>query len=323
VGLVGAVKYLELEDKFADFVGTRGCVAVNTGTAALHVALEALSLPPEAEVIVPQYTMIATAWAIYYAGLKPIFVDCGDDLLIDTEQIKNHLTDNTRVIMVTHVYGRVVNMDAVMELANEYGLRIIEDAAEAHGCKWNNKMVGSYDIGCFSFYKNKIVCGEEGGAVVSDDLNFLDVVRDMKSMSFGKEHNYMHKQIGFNYRMTDTQAGLILESLKDVHKNAKVRKQNETLYDSLIDKKYHMPNRDIPWVYDIKVNDNKIVDRLRAEGVAARYGFKPVSICAPFFVDASRTKAQEMANKIMYLPIDPQLKTEEIYSIVAKLRRLQ
>lgn len=317
------MKFQELENKFSKYIGTEGCVSVNSGTAALHLALEALRLPKDSEIIVPQFTMVATAWAVYYARLKPVFVDCDDDLLIDLSDLEEKITDKTKVIMVTHVYGRVVNMDAVSELAKKYNLRIIEDAAEAHGCMWNNKMAGSYDIGCFSFYRNKIICGEEGGALVSDDLELIEIARDMKSMSFGKEHNYLHKHIGFNYRMTNLQASLIIDSLENVSNNIKKRRKNQSLYDSLIDEKYHMPQRDVPWVYDIKVDNNEIVDQLRQQDVAARYGFKPVGMCAPFFLDASSTKSFDMSKKIMYLPVGPELSNDNIHSIVQKLRNLQ
>jgi len=318
MGLV--VEYQILEKEFSFYVGTKECVSVNTGTAALHLALEALRLPKEAEVIVPQYTMIATAWAVHYAGLTPVFVDCTEDLLINTDDIERAITKNTRVIMVTHIYGRVVNMTKVMEIALKYNLRVIEDAAEAHGSKWEGQKVGSFDIGCFSFYANKIVSGEEGGAVVSDDEEFIKTARDMKSMSFGAEHNYMHKQIGFNYRMTNSQASLILESLRNIEENIRSRKRNESLYDSLIEDRYTMPRRDVPWVYDIKVKDNKIVDHLRNRGIPARYGFKPVSMCAPFFVDATSTNAFKASQQIMYLPVGPELYEPEIKNIASNLQ---
>lgn len=292
-----------LENKFSDYVGTAGCVSVNTGTAALHVALEALLLPYDSEVIVPQYTMIATAWAVYYSRLKPVFIDCDDNLLIDISKIEENITPNTRVIMLTHVYGRVVNMDKIMELAKKYNLRVIEDSAEAHGCMWNGKMVGSYDIGCFSFYSNKIICGEEGGAVVSNDLDYLKIVRDMKCMSFGAKHNYMHNRIGFNYRMTNTQASMILNSLSNVEKNISIRRENQDLYDSLIPARILMPKRDVPWVYDIYVDDNTIVDTLKENGIAARYGFKPVSTCAPFNSYTNKDNCEIYSKHIMYLPI--------------------
>lgn len=314
------MEFKVLENKFSEYIGTEGCVTVNTGTAALHVALEALQLPKNSEVIVPQFTMIATAWAVYYSRLKPVFVDCDDSLLIDVNKIEENITKNTKVIMVTHIYGRVVNMDSVVALASKYNLRIIEDAAEAHGCTFDNKMVGSYDIGCFSFYRNKIICGEEGGAVTSNDKEYLKVVEDMKCMSFGSKHNYMHNRIGFNYRMTNGQAELILESLKNVDKNIKIRRQNADLYDSILHTDYHMPKRDVPWVYDIKVENNDIVDILKKEGVAARHGFKPVSTCAPFMSNKNTEKSKHYSEKIMYLPV--MCTQEDVKDNVKKLMRL-
>lgn len=314
------MEFKVLENKFSEYIGTEGCVTVNTGTAALHVALEALQLPENSEVIVPQFTMIATAWAVYYSRLKPVFVDCDDSLLIDVNKIEENITKNTKVIMVTHIYGRVVNMDSVVALASKYNLRIIEDAAEAHGCTFDNKMVGSYDIGCFSFYRNKIICGEEGGAITSNDKEYLKVVEDMKCMSFGSKHNYMHNRIGFNYRMTNGQAELILESLKNVDKNIKIRRQNADLYDSILHTDYHMPKRDVPWVYDIKVENNDIVDILKKEGIAARHGFKPVSTCAPFMSNKNTEKSKHYSEKIMYLPV--MCTQEDVKDNVKKLMRL-
>ena len=119
------MQYLELEDKFSSYIGVEDCVAVSTGTAALHVALEALQLPENSEVIVPQFTMVATAWAVYYARLQPVFVDCTDDLLIDIDDLKSKITSKTKAIMVTHVYGRVVNMDKIAEIACNNNLRAV------------------------------------------------------------------------------------------------------------------------------------------------------------------------------------------------------
>ena len=314
------MEFKVLENKFSEYIGTEGCVTVNTGTAALHVALEALQLPKDSEVIVPQFTMIATAWAVYYSRLKPVFVDCDDSLLIDVNKIEENITKNTKVIMVTHVYGRVVNMDSVVALANKYNLRIIEDAAEAHGCTFNNKMVGSYDIGCFSFYRNKIICGEEGGAVTSNDREYLKVVEDMKCMSFGSKHNYMHDRIGFNYRMTNGQAKLILQSLENVDKNIEIRRQNADLYDSILHTDYHMPKRDVPWVYDIKIENNDIVDILKQKGIAARHGFKPVSTCAPFMSNKNTEKSKYYSKKIMYLPV--MCTREDVKNNIKELTRL-
>jgi dTDP-4-amino-4,6-dideoxygalactose transaminase len=312
--------YQILERKFSEYIGVSDSVAVSTGTAALHVALEALELPKDSEVLVPEYTMIATAWAVTYAGLKPVFVDCDDDLLIDISKIEALITEKTKVLMLTHIYGRVVDMDAIMEIARKYKLRVIEDAAEAHGCEWRGRKVGSYDIGCFSFYRNKIVCGEEGGIVTSDDKNFISIVNDMKSMSFGSEHNYHHKRIGFNYRMTDSQANLIIKSLKNVEKNISLRRKKQELYDNLIDNTYHMGTRDVPWVYDICVPKNKknlLVKRLQEAGIAARHGFKPVSSSAPFYKNGLPNSLKYSEN-ILYLPLGEN-ETEERIAKIAEV----
>jgi dTDP-4-amino-4,6-dideoxygalactose transaminase len=306
-------KFKILEKKFSEYIGTKRSVSVNTGTAALHVALEALKFEEGSEIIVPDYTMIATSWSIYYSRLKPVFVDCDDNLLINIEDIENKITQNTKAIMVTHIYGRVVDMDKIMNIAKKYNLRVIEDAAEAHGCEWNGKKVGSFDIGCFSFYKNKTIYGEEGGIITTNDENLANIIEDMKSMSFGKEHNYMHKQIGFNYRMTNTQAKLILKSLKNIEKNIIIRRNKQKLYDKLIDKKYHMPSRDVPWVYDVCIpNKDIIVNKLLEKGIAVRHGFKPNSICAPFNQELINNKTYEYSKKIMYFPLGENVKVKEI-----------
>jgi perosamine synthetase len=300
------MKFLELEKTYADYLNVAGAVTCNTGTAALHLALEALKLPKDSEVIVPEFTMVATAWAVYYSRLTPIFVDCDDNMLIDLDLVEKAITPKTKVLMVTHVYGRVVNMTKVMELAKKYNLRVIEDAAEAHNATWENKLVGTFDIGCFSFYKNKIIHGEEGGLVTSNDLNFLSTVRDMKSMSFGKEHNYQHNQIGFNYRMTDSQAKLILKSFNKLEKNINHRKKIEKTYDKYLNKSLLLPNREVVWVYDIKVPKEKkdgLVNYLVSQGIDARHSFKPMSIQSPFNYSLKENlKAFGFSKNICYLP---------------------
>ena len=229
---MGLVTYKQLEQEYSKHLGI-DCVSVNTGTAALHVALEALKLPKGSKVIVPEFTMYSSALAVYYARLKPIFVDCDKNLLIDLDAIEPLIDEKTKVLMVTHIYGRIVDMDRVMELAEKHNLRVIEDACEAQGAKWGNTPVGTFDIGCFSLYRNKIIHAEEGGIVASGDEEFLKIVEDMKSMSFGETHDYMHRQIGFNYRMTDSQASLALDSLSKAEENIRKREEIKNKFNDL------------------------------------------------------------------------------------------
>ena len=271
--------YKLLEERYAKHLSTASAVSVNTGTAALHISLEALCLPRGSKVIVPDFTMYASALATHYAGLTPVFVDCDDNLLINLDKVEEVIDNQTKVLMVTHIYGRVVDMDRVMSIAKKNNLRVIEDACEAQGAYWKGHPVGSYDIGCFSLYRNKIIHAEEGGIVASDDLQFLEVVEDMKSMSFGKTHDYFHKRIGFNYRMTNSQAAMAIQSLSAVEQSLEKREEIKNQYNLLIDKK------------------NK--------GLKVRHSFKPMSI-QPLFLGhkVENPNAQHYSKNVFYIHID-------------------
>lgn len=298
--------YQELEKQYADHLSINRCVSVNTGTAALHVALEALQLPPGSKVIVPDFTMYASGLAVYYSRLTPVFVDCDDNLLIDLDKVENVIDDNTKVLMITHIYGRVVDMDRVMKIAKKHNLRVIEDACEAQGAYWNKRAIGSFDIGCFSLYRNKIIHAEEGGIVASNDLQFLKVVNDMKSMSFGDTHDYYHKQIGFNYRMTNSQAQLALQSLQNYKQNLEIRENIKNLYNNFIDDKYHMPNnRKVCWVYDLKHScSDSIVKELKNRGVNARHSFKPMTLQPLFQCTEVGQNSLRHSKNVFYIHID-------------------
>lgn len=304
----------QLEKNYSDYLNVRGAVSCNTGTAALHLALEGLKLSPDAQVIVPEFTMVATAWAVHYARLKPIFVDCDDNMLIDLDLVEQNITPKTKVLIVTHVYGRLVDMTRVMKIAKKYNLRVIEDACEAQGATWDGVQVGSFDIGCFSFYRNKIVHAEEGGIVCSNDIDFLKVVKDMKSMSFGEKHNYHHSQIGFNYRMTNSQANLVIDSLNNIDKNLKHRKGLEAAYDKHLHPSLLLPSRKAVWIYDIKVDKNKkvgLVEYLNSKGIAARHSFKPMSSQSPFNLPYKHLKAFDLSKTICYLPSGEDITVEQ------------
>jgi perosamine synthetase len=297
--------YRQLEIEYAKHLQTSRCVSVNTGTAALHVALEALQLPTNSKVIVPDFTMYASGLAVYYARLTPVFVDCDEDLLIDLDKVEKAIDENTKVLMITHIYGRVVDMDRVMSIARKYNLRVIEDACEAQGAYWNNKPVGSFDIGCFSLYRNKIIHAEEGGIVASNDDKFMKMVNDMKSMSFGDTHDYYHKQIGFNYRMTNSQAQLALDSLKSMRQNLIAREDIKAIYNSLIDKKFQMKdNRQVCWVYDLThPNADEVVKNLKKREINARHSFKPMTM-QPLFREKVNKNSLFYSENVFYLHIN-------------------
>ena len=297
--------YQELEKAYAEFDGHSHAVSVNTGTAALHLALAALGVGPGDEVIVPDFTMAACGFAVAYTGAKPVFVDCKDDLTIDPELIEAKITEKTKVIMPVHIYGRLCDMPKIMQIARRHSLFVVEDACEAQGAVFSSPA----DITCYSFYKNKIIAAEEGGICTTDDELLADRMRYLKNMAFSEAHDYYHADIGFNYRMSDSQAKLALESLNNFHLNYAKRREVEAWYDEFLAEK-SMGQRDTVWVYDVKIHF------IPLQGT--RHFFQPLS-SFPMWKQAVGKKARYYS-QFMYLPVNPNISYEEVKDLCLKLK---
>jgi dTDP-4-amino-4,6-dideoxygalactose transaminase len=252
--------YKELEKKYSKFVGSKYAVSCNSGTSALHLALMVIGVGKGDEVIVPDFTMAACGFAVSYTGAKPVFVDCDDTLCIDPNLIEKKITKRTKAIMPVHIYGRLCQMDKIIKIAKKYHLKIIEDACESQGAVYKSKA----DITCYSFYENKIIHAEEGGIATTDNKKYADRMRYLKNMAFELSHNFFHKEIGYNYRMPNSQAKLALQSLKNVKKELKRRRNLED--DSLLG---YRPYRNVVWVLDTLLP--------LPENVPQREFFKPLS----------------------------------------------
>lgn len=219
--------YKQLEKEYAKFTGSRFGISCNTGTAALHLALLAIGIGKGDEVIMPDFTMAACGFAVSYCGATPVFVDCDDSLCIDPKLIEAKITKKTKAIMAVHTYGRLCDMKEILRIAKKYKLKVIEDACEAQGAVYKSKA----DITCYSFYENKIIHAEEGGMCTTDNKKYAYRINYLKNMAFGEEHNYFHKEIGYNYRMPNSQAKLALKSLKDYpEENLRRRMLEKTFY---------------------------------------------------------------------------------------------
>jgi perosamine synthetase len=246
--------YKQLEKEYKKFVGAKYGVAVNSGTSALHLAFLAIDLKPKEEVILCDFAMASCAFAISYCGATPVFVDCDDTLNIDTTLIEKKITKNTVAILAIHTYGRLSNMKEILRIAKKHHLKVIEDACEAQGAVYKSKA----DITCYSFYENKIIHAEEGGMCTTDNKKYADRINYLKNMAFGEEHDYFHKEIGYNYRMPNAQAELALKSLKYYEgENVRRRYIEKQLDEIIIEEIDHkgsqikrMPKRDAVWVYD-------------------------------------------------------------------------
>lgn len=228
-------KYVnEFEKQFAAYSDCQYGVAVCNGTIALHLALVALGIGKDDEVIVPTFTMIASAYAICYTGAKPVFVDADKDTWnIDVKKIEEKITPKTKAIMPVHIFGKMCDMDAIKALADKYNLYIIEDAAEAHGAIYHGKKAGSYsDIAAFSFFANKNITTGEGGMVITNSKEVYDRARYFKNVCFPLDgpRNYQHEDIGFNYRMSNVVAAIGLAQVEKADDYKAMRIRNHELY---------------------------------------------------------------------------------------------
>ncbi|MEU9118166.1 DegT/DnrJ/EryC1/StrS family aminotransferase [Streptomyces sp. NPDC048483] len=312
-----AVKQFEAE--FARYNGVAHGVACSSGTTALTLALRALGVGPGDEVIVPEFTMIATAWAVEYVGATPVFVDCRDDLNIDVSRIEEKITSRTKVIMPVHIYGRRCDMDAVMDIAFQYGLRVVEDSAEAHGVR------PVADIACFSLFANKIITSGEGGICLTDDPWLAGQMAHLRAMAFSAEHNFLHKKLAYNFRMTNMQAAVALAQVERLDDILAYRRDIEKRYDEGlrgIPGITLMPTRDVLWMYDVRAENRDELRRFLAdEGIETRLFFKPMSR-QPGFLDPiwPTLNANRFAEDGFYLPTYTQLTAADQEHITGKIR---
>ena len=228
-------KYVtEFENKFAEYCGCKYGVAVCNGTIALHLALISLGLGKGDEVILPTFTMIASAFAVCYTGATPVFVDADKDTFnIDVKKIEEKITHRTKAIMPVHIFGKMCNMDAICAIAKKYDLYIVEDAAEAHGAQYKGKKAGSFsDIAAFSFFANKNITTGEGGMVVTNDEEIYKRAKYFKNVCFPITggRNYTHDDIGYNYRMSNVVAAIGLAQVERADDYREMRIKNNKMY---------------------------------------------------------------------------------------------
>lgn len=228
--------YVEkFEKEFAHYCETEFSMAVNNGTTALHLAMLALGIGKDDEVILPANTFIATAWGISYVGAKPVFVDCSPDTWeIDISEIESKITPKTKAIAGVHLYGQAFDIEGVMKICKKHNLFLIEDAAQAQGAKYKGQKVGSFgDVACFSYYpgKNLGAYGEAGGMTTNSESIFKHV-QILKN--HGSSVRYHHTEIGYNYRMDGLQGGILSIKLKYLDQWNDKRKQIAKRYQKEI-----------------------------------------------------------------------------------------
>lgn len=305
------------EDEWAEKNNHKHGVACSSGTVALQLAFEAIGVKDK-EVIVPEFTMVATAWAVSYAGGKPVFVDCGSDLNIDVSLIERAITPKTVAICPVHIYGRRANMDAIMDIAHHYGLRVVEDMAEAHGIQ----PVG--DIAAYSLFANKIITTGEGGMCLTNDDYYADQMKHLRSMAFDKNHTFYHAKFAHNFRMSGIQAAFGLGQLERLDEILAKRRNIESWYNELLKDVPEitlMPQRDVVWVYDVLAeNRDELKEYLKEKGIETRLFFKPMSMQPMYKDEYEYTRAYGFSNIGMYLPCFSDMTKEMVEEVCTEIQ---
>lgn len=312
---------LEQEWAKANRLPEVGMVVCSSGTAALHLAFEGLCLPRGSQILIPEFTMIACARAATLAGLRPVFVDCRSDLTMDPEDVEDKLTPLTSAILMVHPYGRMCDRSKIKRIAEESRLFMIEDCAEFHGGPLYEDGDRIADALCWSFYQNKIVSGEEGGAVYFSSQSSAGIARLLRSQGFTESHNFSHIPYGHNYRLANSLAEPIRESVRQFPENVSGRMETAQKLAGLF--RFHDPDQkrvhvlyrpeDIPWVFPIEVQGTAIgadgidsfVRDLNEQGIPARCSFKPMSQQTEYRGHYKHLKAYQASRSIFYLPLSP------------------
>ncbi len=329
----------DFEARFAEACGVRYGVACANGTVAMHLALATLGLEPGDEVIIPTFTMIATANAVTYCGATPVLVDMEPEYWqMDIERVAQAITPRTRAIVPVHIYGHPTDMDPLRELADRHGIAVIEDAAEAHGAEYKGRRTGGLGHAAgFSFYGNKIITTGEGGMVTTNDREMARLAWNLRDHAFSHERHFWHKYVGFNYRMTNLQAAVGLAQVEQLDGFVAARRRNAADYSARLNT---IPGirtpaeapwaKNVYWMYGILVDEAEYGmnrDALRKvladAGVETRTFFIPMH-CQPVYWEQFKGQrfpvAEDLCRRGFYLPSASSLTLPEIEYITDVIR---
>lgn len=329
----------EFEEKFAEKVNRKYAITVANGSVALDIALKAIGIKAGDEVILPTFTIISCAAAIVNIGAKPVLVDADANTWnLDVTQIESKINSKTKAIMVVHIYGLPVDMDPVIELAKKYKLKIIEDAAEAHGLSYKQQVCGSFgDISTFSFYPNKLVTTGEGGMIVTNNRELAEKCLLYRNLCFVPHQRFVHEELGWNARMSNLQAAVGLAQLEQMESFVCRKREIGEKYNSLLNgtEDIQLPlekteyAENIYWVYSIvlqkNINAKEIMGRLAKEGIGTRPFFYPMHL-QPVFKKMGLFKLEQypvserIAEMGFYIPSGLAITDKQIETVTNKLK---
>lgn len=336
----------DFEERWAAYCRRRYGIAVSNGTVALQLAIASLGLAPGDEVIIPTFTIISCATAVIYNGGVPVLVDSDPRTwVMDVNQVREKIGPRTRAIMAVHIYGHPVDMDPLLALADQHGLQIIEDAAEAHGAEYlsarntptaNWRRCGSFgSLSCFSFYANKLITTGEGGMILTDDPRLAERAYSLRNLSFQSDRRFYHEELGFNFRFTSLQAALglaQLERLDDIVARKRWMGEEYTrrlnpLKDLVVATEEPWA-RSVYWMYGVVLSEatehdaRSFAEELKKRGVETRPFFlgmheQPAFLHRGLFQDEHHPVAERLARRGLYLPSGLALTAEQMDKVCA------
>jgi dTDP-4-amino-4,6-dideoxygalactose transaminase len=322
------------EEEFAAYCQANYAVAVNSGTSALHLALLAAGIGPGDEVITVPFTFVATTAAILYTGARPVFIDIDPrSYTMDVNQIEPAITKRTKAILPVHLYGQPAEMDPIVEIAGHYGLKVIEDAAQAHGAEYKDRRVGGIgDIGCFSFYPGKnLGAYGEGGAVTTNNKEYARTVKMLRD--WGQETRYSHVMKGYNYRMDGVQGAILRVKLRHLENWTDGRRKHAARYSRLLahtllqtpGEENH--GRHVYHLYVVRIRNRDTVQKmLRLRGIQAGIHYPVPVHLQPAYADLCHGKydfphSEASAKEVLSLPLFSEMSECMVEEIAFEVRK--
>ena len=333
----------QFESRFASIAGRKYGIAVSNGSVALEVSAAALGIGPGDEVMMPAFTIISCAAAIVRRGATPVLVDADPVTWnMDVDQIEARITSRTKAIMVVHIYGLPTDMAPVLHLAEKHGLKIIEDAAEAHGQTYQDRPCGSFgDISTFSFYPNKHVTTGEGGMLLTDLDALAERCRSLRNLCFQPGKRFVHEELGWNFRMSNLQAALGVAQLERLDEFVTIKRHMGARYTELLK---GTPGIQLPlestsyadniyWVFGLVLDDdlpfdgNDAMARLNEQGIGTRPFFwpmheQPVLRKMGLFAGENYPVAERIARRGFYIPSGMALTDQQIEQVAVAVKEI-
>ena len=336
------------EEEFANYLGVKHAFGVSSGTAALHIAIKVLGIREGDEVIVPSLTFVATANSVLYCEAKPVFADITslNNFDISPDDILEKITNKTKAITIVHYGGYPCDMDAIMEIANDHDLKVIEDAAHAPGAEYKGRKCGTFgDIGCFSFFANKNLVTGEGGMIVTNDDSLAEKIRITRSHGMtmltwdrykGHAHSYDVVDTGFNYRLNEIASALGLVQLKKLDENnekrkkivEEYRKQMKDISEISVPFENHKEKSSyhiFPILLSENISRNEVMDGFKKKGIQTSMHYPPIHLFTYYrkmfgFKEGMRLKTEFVGEYEVTLPLYPMMRREDVKYITTCIR---